>query len=185
MKPEPTETASLDEPPVAALYDRYAAVILAYLCRHCAAREDAEDVLLDVFVAALEYDRLTEVPEARRLPWLLRVARHKLVDHYRRAQRRPALALDEVAEAVEADERLAPEQRALQQEAEDRVRGAIQRLPALQQEILLLRFVAGLRSAEIAQALGKRHGAVRMQLSRALNRLRALYAEEAETKKEV
>lgn len=177
MRPEPTETASMEDSPLAALYDRYAATIFAYLCRHCASREDAEDVLLDVFVAALEDGTLAQTPETRHLPWLMRVAQRRLVDNYRRSKRRPVVALEEVADALEADEALAPEQRALQQETRDRVRAAIQRLPALQQEVLRLRFVAGLRSAEIAQALGKRHGAVRMQLSRALNRLRALYTE--------
>ena len=177
MRSEPIRTTSLDDPPVAALYDRYAASIFAYLSRHCKTREDAEDVLLDVFVAAMEYSKLADVPEERRLPWLLRVAQRKLVDQYRRSQRRSAIALEEVAETLETDETQAPEQRALRQETQDHVRAAIRRLPALQQEVLRLRFVAGLRSREIAQVLGKRHGAVRMQLSRALNLLRTLYEE--------
>lgn len=177
MRSEPTETTSLDDPPVATLYDRYATTIFAYLSRRCKTREDAEDMLLDVFVAALEYSKLADVPEERRLPWLLRVAQHKLTDYYRRSKRRSALALEEVAEKLEADETQAPEQHILQQEALERVRAAIGRLPALQQEALRLRFVAGLRSVEIAQVLGKRHGAARMLLSRALNLLRTLYEE--------
>ena len=40
---------------VAILYQRYSAAIFAYLRQHIASREDAEDVLVEVFVAALEY----------------------------------------------------------------------------------------------------------------------------------
>src|SRR5690242_18708253 len=56
----------LDESPAALLYQRYAPAIFAYLRLHLAVWEDAEDVLLEVFLAALEQNRLEAVPEEER-----------------------------------------------------------------------------------------------------------------------
>jgi RNA polymerase sigma-70 factor, ECF subfamily len=51
----------------------------------------------------------------------------------------------------------------------------LQRLSAVQQEVLQLRFIGGLRCTEIAVLLNKREGAIRSILSRALNGLRKYY----------
>lgn len=68
---------------VAILYQRYSEVIFAYLRRHTASREDAEDVLVEVFVAALEYEHFSFITEKEQLAWLWRVARNKAIDAYR------------------------------------------------------------------------------------------------------
>lgn len=164
-----------EESPAALLYDRYGAFILAYLHRHIASREDAEDILLDIFVAALEQDQLAAIPEERRVRWLQRVARNKVVDHYRRSTRSFTVPLEEGAELLELDATQTPEQVALRQEQQAHLLSAIRQLPPLQQEVLRLRFVAGLRAAEMADLLGKREVTVRKLLSRTLNLLRSQY----------
>jgi RNA polymerase sigma-70 factor (ECF subfamily) len=165
----------LEASPAAVLFDRYGALLLAYLRRHTASPEDAEDVLLEVFVAALEQDQLASVPEGARVRWLQRVARNKVVDHYRRSARGLLVPLEQETELLEMDAALAPEEVVLRQEEQDRLLGAIQQLPPLQQEVVRLRFVAGLRTAEMASVLGKRESAVRKLLSRTLNLLRSRY----------
>lgn len=173
-------SARLNETPAALLYQRYAPAIFAYLRLHISIWEDAEDVLLEVFLAALEDDRLEAVPEDERLAWLRGVAHHKLVDYYRRHTRRPTAPLEALAEVVLADERLTPEASAIRQEERQRLRAAVGRLPTLQQQVLRLRFEEGLPSAEIAALLGKQDSAVRKLLSRTLNALRSLYQEKEE-----
>jgi RNA polymerase sigma-70 factor (ECF subfamily) len=85
------------------------------------------------------------------------------------------VTLDEVAETLFADDAHAPEQSALQREQGDRLYALLEQLPTLARQIIQLRFVYGLNCAEIAEALGKREGAVRKQLWRALNQVRTLY----------
>lgn len=131
-------TSNLDEAPDSALYQRHAATIFAYLRLHALSWEDAEDLLLEVFLAALESASLPTLPEAEQLAWLRRVAHHKLVDHFRRAARRSNVPLGQLAEVIAEDEALAPEQAALRQEERRQVRAAVQRLPALQQRVLRL-----------------------------------------------
>ena len=81
---QPACTSPVDDSP-AALYQRYAATVFTYLRRRAPSREDAEDLLLEVFLAACEQQAaLLALPEDARLAWLRRVAQHKLIDHYRR-----------------------------------------------------------------------------------------------------
>jgi len=174
----------LEASPAAVLYDRYGALILAYLRRHTVSPEDAEDLLLEVFVAALEQNQLATFPEGVRMRWLQRVARNKVVDHYRRSARCLTVPLEQETEILEIDAALAPDQVVLRQEEQDHLLGAIQQLPPLQQEVLRLRFVAGLHTAEIASLLGKREVAVRKLLSRTLNLLRSRYTAAAEDQEE-
>jgi RNA polymerase sigma-70 factor, ECF subfamily len=175
---QPACSSQVDDSPTAMLFQRYAAPIFTALRRRVPSREDAEDLLLEVFLAAFEQEHyLLTLAEGARLAWLRRVAHYKLVDYYRRSNRRPAVPLGALEEALEEDERLGPEQVALQREEERRVAEVLPRLPALQQEVVRLRFAGGLRCAQIADVLGKREGAVRMALSRALNLLRTLYEE--------
>ncbi len=159
--------------PAAILYQQHAAKIFAYLLHRAPSREDAEDLLLDVFIAAFEQEHLAAVPEEARLAWLRTVASHKLIDHYRRSGRRPAVPLEQVDEAIFADDTLDPERITLHHEEQNDIWAALQRLPVMQQEVLRLRFGAGLRAAQIAARLNKSEAAVRMLLFRALNLLRA------------
>ncbi len=163
--------------PASVLYERHAATLFAYLRMHAPSLEDAEDLLLEVFLAALEWKPLLTLPEGEQLAWLRRVAYHKLADHYRRARRQPSITLEQVGAMFEADEALEPEQVALRQEERRRLGAALSRLSDYQQQVLRLRFGDGLRCTEIATLLGKREDTVRKLLSRTLNTLRALYGE--------
>jgi RNA polymerase sigma factor (sigma-70 family) len=167
----------LDESPTADLYERHAPGIFAYLRRQNLSREDAEDVLLEVFLAAYQRNQLAGLAEGEQLAWLRQVTRHKLADYFRQASRRPAVELDAVAETLYADEAEGPERRALQHETQRQLRAAISQLPPTQQQVLRLHFGEGLRCVDIARMLGKGEGAVRMALSRALNLLRTRYTE--------
>ena len=53
------------------LYDRYGQAIFAYARLHVPSREDAEDVTLEVFTAALENDNFSGLQEGEKLAWLL------------------------------------------------------------------------------------------------------------------
>ncbi len=79
-----------------ALYDHYASVIFAYLRLHTSSREEAEDLTLEVFTVALEHNNLARLADTEKLAWLRRVARNKLVDHYRHSTRHPSVILDQI-----------------------------------------------------------------------------------------
>ena len=157
----------------AALYDRFAADVLTCLCRMVANRQDAEDLLLDVFMAAFASEALLRLPAARQLAWLRRVARNKAIDRYRRMAHVTLVPLDHVADRQ--DEDLTPDQYAERRQDHERLVTAVARLPADQQELLRLRFGLGFRLTQIAERSARPEGTVRKLLSRTLRRLRQLY----------
>ena len=169
------ERLALDDAPGTVLYQRHAPAIFAYLLKQTASRPDAEDLLLEVFLAAMERDYLAGFAEREQWAWLWRVARNKATDHYRQRSRHPNVALKQVEETLFAAEEQEPEQVALQREELASLEASIQRLPALQQQVLRLRFGHELACAEIAALLGKKETAVRMALSRALRLLRTIH----------
>lgn len=164
----------------AEFYQRHAYTLLAFIRRYASTREDAEDVLLEVFLAALENEVLAGLDEGEQLAWLRRVAHNKYVDLYRRAQRRQAVSLDSVVELLDEDEECDPERLVLRSEEYGLLHRSLANLSPPHQAVLRLRFAHDLRSPEIARRLNKSESAVRMSLSRALNLLRGTYQHQAQ-----
>lgn len=157
------------------LYERHGRAIFGYLRLHMRSVEDAEDLLLEVFLAALEHDNLAAWSPGEQLAWLRRVAHNKLLNVYRYTSRNPQVALDSVMETLLETE--GPEQLALRQEERNQLLTSLQKLPPLQQYILQLRYGDGLRCSEIALLLNKREGAVRKLLSRSIIFLCQVYGQ--------
>jgi RNA polymerase sigma-70 factor, ECF subfamily len=157
---------------IANLFERYGKAIFSYVRLHAPSTEEAEDVTLDVFVAALEEDNLSARQEQEQLAWLRRVAHNKLVDRYRKLIRHPVVALDKISEGLFDDDAHSPEQLAMRRELYARVYEDIKALPIPQQQLLKLHYGDGLRLAEIAVLFNKREEAVRKMHSRILAFLR-------------
>jgi RNA polymerase sigma factor (sigma-70 family) len=157
-----------------AMYRQYAPAIFAYLLKHIPSHQDAEDILLDVFLVALEKLPTLDIDERRLVAYLQTVARNKMADYYRRRGNRQLVPLEEIAETAYEREELAPEQLALAREQYANLHQTVSTLPEIQQTILRLRFGHGLRCGEIAARLSRSEGAVRMMLSRSLKLLRSL-----------
>ena len=160
---------------LAELYQSSVSTLLNYIRHYVSGREDAEDILVEVFLAAHERADLRDLREEERLAWLRRVAYYKCVDLLRRTQRHPTVALETLLEALsEADEH-APEHVALRAEEHALLRKYLAELTVPQQTILHLKFGQQLSGAEIARLLHKSEGSVSKLLARALNQLRDLY----------
>lgn len=167
--------ATQAKPEMDILYRKYAPGILAYVRNHIASQEDAEDLVVEVFLAAMENTLFASLSEKAQQSWLWRVTRNKVIDVYRRSSVRQNVNLDHAAESLFEDEQFGPEHAALRQEDYMDLYTHLQSLPAHQQEILRLRFGQGLSCGEIATVLRKQENVVRVTLSRSLNLLRRLY----------
>jgi RNA polymerase sigma-70 factor (ECF subfamily) len=137
--------------------------------------QDAEDLLLEVFTAAIENSGLLVLSEQEQAAWLQRVAHNKMVDLYRRQSYRQTLDLEHSTPMLFADDYSVPEYHVERQECYAELWYHISQLPVSQQEALKLRFLQGLSSKEIAQRLQKSDMAIRRLLSRAINVLRTIY----------
>ena len=172
----------LDGSPLAQLYEQYALIIFTYILRRIPVREDAEDILLEVFLAALENEELADLNAEKQKAWVLRVAHNKVIDHLRYYERRDLVPLEDVTETLYSHDEKAPDMLLLEQEEYAQLRLHVEQLPDLQQKVIHLRFSVGLHYHEIARVLNKREGAVRVLLSRALGLLRTIYQHSREDK---
>ncbi len=166
---------ALAEQEMALLYRKYAPGLLAYVRMHITSVEDAEDLVVEIFMAALENAKFAALSEKEKQLWLWRVTRNKVIDTYRRTKTRQNVTLEQVADGLFEDEMAGPEYAALRQEDYMDLYAHLQRLPPLQQQILRMRFGQDLSCSEIATRLGKQENVVRVTLSRTLNLLRKIY----------
>lgn len=152
-----------------ALYDDAVGDVYAYLHYRCRNTSVSEDLTAETFMAAIESIRRGAV-ETVTTAWLVGIARHKLVDHWRRVERdeRNLRAVEEPA--VEDD----PWEAELDGFA---ARDVLERLGAQHRAALTLRYIDDLPVAEVAAALGRSIHATESVLVRARRTFRELYEE--------
>ena len=148
------------------LYHRYLTPVYRFLYFSVGDHHIAEDLTSQVFLAALE-----GLPDYHHrgtfTAWLFSIARHKVVDHFRRRQHN--ISFNEVVSWLAVDGDLLGE--VIDREEKGRLAGIILALRPDEQELLVLRFAAELSFEEIASVLRRRPSAVKMQLYRLLRRV--------------
>jgi RNA polymerase sigma factor (sigma-70 family) len=155
------------------IFGRYGSVIFTYLLLHASSREEAEDLTIDVFTAALELEAFLLWDAPRQIAWLKRVAYTRLVDSFRRSKRHPVIPLELVAHTMLDEQE--PEDLAMRKEDYALLYQYISQLSPMQQELLRLCYGYELHTAEIAEMLNKSDAAIRQMLSRTLGLLRTMY----------
>lgn len=156
------------------LYDTALPQVYGYLASRCNSATVAEDLTAETFLAAVDAVRRDAVADLT-VAWLIGVARHKMVDHWRRLDLE-GRALRSVADAPAAgpgsdewDVRLD----ALV--AQD----VLADLGAHHRSALVLRYLDGLPVREVAAHLGRTVGATEVLLVRARAAFRARYEAES------
>jgi RNA polymerase sigma-70 factor (ECF subfamily) len=157
------------------LYDRALPDVYGYLVRRCGSAPVAEDLTSETFMAAVDAVRRDRVPNLT-VAWLIGVARHKLVDHWRRTAREEstlALAVDEAAagDAATVDE---------WDVHLDLIRAhqVLAELGPHHRIALTLRYLDGLPVRDVATLLDRTEHATEALLVRARTAFRRAYGEE-------
>lgn len=144
-----------------ALYERHRDWVLAQAERWTGNRDDALDVLQDVF--AQLFSRFPGFALTAQLKtYLYPAVRHLSLDRIRR--RRPQVDVDSLADSLPAPPTI---------EAGSDLHRLLATLPAAQREVLLLRYADDLSLPQIADALGIPLGTVKSRLHNALLALKA------------
>ncbi len=156
-----------------ALYDRYVDQVYRYVFYRVRNEAEAEDVTSDVFMRALRAIPKYE-PRQAFLAWLYRIARNAVIDRGRRQKARTQVSFEDALAHPMGDQTVDPNAGLLAGSDAAVVRGAMQQLTPLQQEILVLRYVEGYDTKTISKLVGKRDGTIRGIEFRALKQLRAL-----------
>ena len=168
MSPDPAASPADDRPAVAlcVLYDRALPQVYGYFVKRCGSTSVAEDLTSETFMAAVDAVRRDRVPDLSEA-WLIGVARHKLVDHWRREAREESkLALAADADTLDDwDVRLDAM----------RARDTLATLGTVHRTALTLRYLDGLSVPEIAALLDRTVHATEALLVRARLAFRRAY----------
>ena len=159
-----------DEAALARLYDQYRVILFGLLVRILNSREEAEDVLQEVFLQV--WRRAGDYDEQRGKPftWLVTLTRSRAIDRLRALGSRQRLATSAAQEQPEeASDALKETYRSEQKEI---VRRALADLPEEQRRTLLLAYFEGLTQSEIAAKINAPLGTVKTRMRSALTKLR-------------
>jgi RNA polymerase sigma-70 factor (ECF subfamily) len=147
--------------------------IAPQLTRYLRARgvPEPDDVVGETFVKVVRYIDGFEGDEAAFRTWIFTIGRNLVVDDLRKRARRPVdvVSDDQIAAAAPHGD---TEDDAMQDLASAHVEEILRHLSVDQRDVLLLRILAGLTIAEIAQVVGKKEGAVKMLQARGLAAIR-------------
>jgi RNA polymerase sigma-70 factor (ECF subfamily) len=144
--------------------------VYGYLLPRCGSVVVAEDLTAETFLAAVAATQQRHVPEVT-VAWLVGVARHKLVDHWRRVAREQRGLAAVEQDRVEVED---PWEEVLDADA---ALVAMGRLSVPQRVALTLRYLDGLSVAEVAGHLDRSVHATETLLVRARAALRRVYRE--------
>ena len=154
------------------LVARYQRRLLYYLRRFRGGPSVAEDTLQEVWLVAIR--KLKSLRDPRRFrPWLYGIARHKALQTL---ERKPVT--ESLIEEPPGGEEI--EESSFLAVYAENLHAALERLPLLHKEVLVLRFLESMSYEEMAQVLGCEFGTVKSRLHYAKRMLRQTLQEMAD-----
>jgi len=154
------------------IYDMHFPKVYSYIHRRLGDKATAEDLASQVFLEAFRGIGGFRYRGVSLLAWLYRIAHNVTCNHLRRRGAHGLVPLDNGHSNHEPQVPDAAERVHVWQD----ISRALRRLSDDQQQVLILRFIEGLPSDEVAAIMRKRVGTVRVIQNRALGRMRQLLA---------
>jgi len=173
---ELVERAKVDPEAFGVLYQRYVNKIYTYIYYRTGNQHDAEDLTAKVFHQALNHIERYKDRGHPFSAWLYRIAHNLVANWHRDQKKRQTVALDD-AKDLNSDTASSPYHATVKNEATAILLDAIQKLPAVRQQLLILKFIDGLSNAEIGEILNRSEGAVKSLYHRTLVSLKDLLAD--------
>jgi RNA polymerase sigma-70 factor (ECF subfamily) len=188
LQSEPAQTTDVDllhaivqrdEAALASLYDRYRVILFGLLVRILGSREEAEDILQEVFIQV--WRRAADFDEERGkvFTWLVTLSRSRAIDRLRQLSARERLAMATAQEAPPEASDAAED--AYRSEQKEIVAGALAQLPDDQRQALLLAYFEGLTQTEIATRLNTPLGTVKTRMRSGMIKLREVLGDRTES----
>lgn len=157
------------------LYDRYSRLVFSLAFHVVGDQETAEEIIQDVFFRVWTKAETYRAEQAKVSTWLSSITRYRAIDILRRRSVRPdhsSLAWVDVSPNSLPVDDDRPEEMAEQNLEVQRVRSAVENLPAEQRLVLALAFFQGLTHSEIAMQLDEPLGTVKTRIRLGMKKLR-------------
>src|SRR2546429_1812197 len=165
---ELVERAKRDPRQFGALYDRHFQQIYRFVYSRVREQTAAEDVTSEVFMKALKAMPRYQDTGRPFAAWLYQIAVNAIADRYRTL--RPAQPLEDFHDLSVAGPAI--EEQAAQRDEVRRIWAIVEELPSQQRTALVLKFQEDMKIEDIALAMGKTPGAVKLLIHRGVSRLR-------------
>lgn len=147
------------------LAKNYTDSLLQYVSKHTDSKEDAEDIVQEVFLSCYRYKDKFDENKCGEHAWLYILAKNRLKNYYR--DKKPVVSLEEHVVEPEVDIDYA-KQVVHTLTCRELTAKALQQLDPRSQKIIVLRFFQGKSHEDIAYMMGLTTGNVRVIQSRAL-----------------
>lgn len=157
------------------LYDHYQPMIYRFVFVKVGRREDAEDITHQVFLAAWQNIGGYKHRGHPFSSWLYQIARNLVIDHYR--AKKPETSLEKMDPEAFVSSVSVHIDLSIKLEMEKAMRG-IAKLKPEYQDVIVLRFVEDLPLKEVAHAMEKTEGAVKLMQHRAIKELQRILEKE-------
>ena len=162
------ERAKRDPREFGALYDRHFQQIYRFVYSRVREQTAAEDVTSEVFMKALKAMPRYQDTGRPFAAWLYQIAVNAIADRYRSL--RPSQPLEDFHDLSVGGPAI--EDQAAQRDEIRRIWSIVEELPAQQRTALVLKFQEDMKIEDIAVAMGKTPGAVKLLIHRGVTRLR-------------
>ena len=158
----------------AKIIERYQGKLFAYLYRLIGNRDEAEDLLQDVFIKA--YKNLRSYDSSRKFSsWIYRIAHYEAVNFIKRKSLKRFVSWEDISSTKDKLESSSNEESAdgawIRKESIKEVDDAINKLPIKYKQVLLLRYFSDKSYDEIGEILGKPVNTVGTLINRAKKKL--------------
>ncbi|MFC1872790.1 RNA polymerase sigma factor [Chloroflexota bacterium] len=152
------------------LYDMYVDRVYRHIYYRVSNSADAEDLVQQVFIKAWQAIGRYKRTASPFLAWLIKISHNLIIDFYRSRKSEVYIDFDIISTNPETDPAHLAEAIFSQKE----IRQAINKLHGDQQQVILMRYIEDFSYKEIAVALGKSEGAIRVILHRGLAKLKTI-----------
>ncbi|MQG51366.1 MAG: sigma-70 family RNA polymerase sigma factor [SAR202 cluster bacterium] len=155
---------------IANLFENNYEKVVNYIAVRISNFSEAEELASDVFIKALEH---IDGFKNKGIPlevWIYKIAHNITIDYYRK-KKYPTINIEDVINMESFNN---TEKKVLENLDKEEIKLALTKLSTLQQQVIQLRLVSGLRSKEVAQIMEKSDGAIRELQRSGLKALREI-----------
>jgi RNA polymerase sigma-70 factor, ECF subfamily len=158
------------------IYDVFADRIYRHIYYRTGNIEDAQDLTQEVFAKAWQVLPKYKKTTTPFLGWLFTISHNRVIDYYR--TKKDHAYLDNEIDVP--DSGISPEEYAESSFSQHQLRKAILQLPENQQQVIIMTFIEGYGYPEVAAALNKSEGNIRVMVHRALKQMQQILDKEKE-----
>lgn len=158
------------------LYSRHKRSLYQFMLNSCGNEALTHELYQDVWLRVIN-SRSSYSRDAPFNAWLYRIARNRLIDHFRQhaAADSQLMYMDEEHSPIATliSRQLSPDEVASLSQRADVLTAAMQKLPPAQREVMLLRHIAGMSIKEVAEFVNEGTETVKSRLRYAVTKIRS------------